>query len=47
VLDRCDEGLLEGVFGEIEIAEDPNQRGQNPAVRFSKDQLDCCLGRPL
>ena len=40
VLDRGDEGFLEGVLGEIEVAKDANQRGQDPAVRLAKDQLD-------
>jgi hypothetical protein len=40
------EGFLEGVLGEIKIAEDSNQRGQDPAVRLTKYQLDRCLGRP-
>jgi hypothetical protein len=45
VLDRGNEGFLESVLSELEIAEDSNQRGQNPAVRLTKDQLDRCLGR--
>src|SRR3981081_3212882 len=46
MFDRGDESFLEGVLSEIKIAENSNQRGQDPAVRFTKDQLDRGLGRP-
>ncbi len=46
MLDRRNEGFLEGVLSKIEIAEDANQRGQNPTVRLAKYELDGCFGRP-
>src|SRR5687767_11057118 len=43
MLDGREEGVLEGVFGEVEVAEDADQRGQDAAVGVVEDTLDCCF----
>jgi hypothetical protein len=39
-LDRGREGLLDGVFGEIEVAEDPDQRGDRPPRLAPEQAVD-------
>ena len=42
MLDRRNAGFLEGLLSKIEIAEDANQRGQDPTVRLAKYEIDGC-----
>ena len=45
-LDGGEERFLEGVFGEFEVAEDPNKGGQDRTVLVTKYPFDRLRGRP-
>jgi hypothetical protein len=47
VLDRGQEGFLEGVLGNVDVAEDADEGGQDAAVLLAKYPLDSLVGRPL
>jgi hypothetical protein len=47
VLDGGDKGLLEGILGQIKVAEDADKRGQDAAILVAKHPLDRVRGRPF
>ncbi len=44
-LERRDEGILDGLLGEVEVAEDPDQRRDGPALLLTEQAVDDGPGR--
>jgi hypothetical protein len=43
-LEGADEGVLDGLLGEVEVAGDPDQRGDRPALLLAEQAVDGVTG---